>query len=138
MNSYVTDITTSPALPVPSNVAIPSSHSCNDEHTWNEIRFTEMSGFDYIYIPEEDLDKVENAEKAQSFLSGIPALSHNDYSRCIIVGYENDGLVGSVISRINCECVGGTIISVESHPLTNSPQLEFLQTLFDHSEFYFY
>ncbi len=137
MNSFVS--ATNSFAELPSSLAAPSSSPpTNSEHSWNEIRFAEMSGYDYIFLPEESISKIESAEKTQIFLEKIPALTHDDYSRCIIVGYKNNGALGLVTCRTDCECAGDLVISVSRQRLDNSPQQEFLQTLLDHSEFFFY
>lgn len=99
---------------------------------WYNLRVAEMAGFDYVFVPEDLADVLEDRQSIEDFILHTQTLLSSDVDRTILITYT--GGANSQFSRINTEWTGTYITRYTIESLHNSPQQDFITTLFSHSE----
>lgn len=123
-------------FPSTINENLVSCTSSNDEILWNEARYAEMSGLDYVFISHEQATLIRSPEQISDFVLKLPVVSGNDAKRCVLIGMSECGKYVNL--RYEVEWLEKAVRSVSLRPLQNSPQYDFVQTLYEHSEYFYF
>ncbi|WNO11387.1 hypothetical protein [Teredinibacter sp. KSP-S5-2] len=113
-----------------------ASTSSNDEILWNEARYAEMSGLDYVFISYEQAKLIRSPEQISEFVLKLPVVSGNEAKRCVLIGMSECGHYADL--RYEIEWMEKAVRSVSLRSLQNSPQYDFIQTLYEHSEYFYF
>lgn len=110
------------------------SHAYRAISEWFEIRVAEMSGFDYIFAPMHTCNKITDFITLQNFLHNIQTVIRSNPQRTILIGFTlEDGKLAEM-DRYDVEWAHELIVDCRRSSLFGSPQREFIEMLFNHSE----
>ncbi len=101
---------------------------------WYDLKVAEMSGYDYIFAPAEMYAQLADLATLQEFLLHTQTLLGSEPQRTILVGYTAKADGRKSFEKYNIEWADDTIIDSARYQLDNTPQLEFIEMLYKHSE----
>ena len=131
MNAYDTGIHDAIPLSVDGlEVFGDISDPCSE---WYDLKVAEMAGFDYVFAPADRFAQLSDLTSLQEFLLNTQTLLGSEPQRTILVGYTVNGRKKS-FEKYNLDWADDTIISCSRARIDNTPQFEFVEMLFDHSE----
>lgn len=101
---------------------------------WYDIRLAEMSGCDYVFVPHYLFAAFDEIYPLQEFLTNLEAISNTRATRARLIGYRQDSDDFMLFERIVINWAGDIALSWHKENLKHSPQLEFIDMLFQYSE----
>lgn len=101
---------------------------------WYDIRLAEMSGCDYIFVPQYLFSAFDEIYPLQEFLINLESISNTRATRAKLIGYKQDSDNLLHFERIVIDWAGDIALCWRKESLEFSPQLEFIEMLFEHSE----
>lgn len=101
---------------------------------WYHLRVTEMSGYDYVFAPDAVCRQFINTSSWQTFWVNIQTILASGKGRLILVGYWHDRYRQLHFEKYDLNWIEGEAIAWSKELLDQSPQQDFIRTLFEHSE----
>lgn len=101
---------------------------------WHDFRVAEMSGFDYIFAPENICQAFTDLKTLKDFIESIQELLYSEPERVVLVGYSKNVCGEYHFERFDINWVGDQPLSCEKQALVGTAQLEFIAMLFEHSQ----
>lgn len=101
---------------------------------WFEIRIVEMSGFDYVFAPMHLCNRITDFITLQNFLRNIQTVIRSNPQRTILIGFRLDEGKLVEMDRYDVEWAHDLVVDCRRSSLHGSPQLEFIEILYNHSE----
>ncbi len=106
----------------------------NPGSVWYHLRLAVMAGCDYLFVPEGQAHVLQCLQDYQRFVFSAQNLTGSAATRVVAVKYWHDEhqILRFEVHRL--EWAGSEIIGWSKTALEESPQLDFITTLFEHSE----
>lgn len=101
---------------------------------WYELKIAEMSGYDYVFAASNRCEGLCSLAALESFIKNLQAIIGNQAGRTILIGFGQDENAELHFERYHLQWADGFAISWHKESLDNSPQREFVELLFSHSE----
>ena len=101
---------------------------------WYDLKVAEMSGYDYIFAPAERYAQLTDLAVLEEFLIHTQTLLGSEPQRTILVGYATNPDGKKIFEKYNINWADDTITECMRCRLDNTPQLEFIEMLYKHSE----
>ncbi len=101
---------------------------------WYDLRLAEMSGYDYIFAPDAVCRQLSSLRALADFLGNIQTILGSARNRTILVSYWHDRNRKQHFEKYFLEWSDDIAIGWRKELLDESPQLDFIQMLFEHSE----
>jgi len=101
---------------------------------WHDLKLAEMSGFDYIFAPDAICYQLSSLKALTDFFSKLETILGADRSRTILISYWHDQYRQLHFEKFALEWSDEIAITWERKLLDESLQLDFISTIFDHSE----
>lgn len=110
------------------------SELTNPRSLWYDLRLAEMSGCDYVFAPDAVCRQFTQVRSMQSFYNNIQTILGSAKTRTTVIAYWHDRYRELHFERFGIVWANGVIAGFQKELLDNSPQLDFIRMLFDHSE----
>lgn len=101
---------------------------------WYDLRLAEMSGYDYVFAPDAVCRQMNSLRALSSFLGNIQTILGSPKSRTLLLSYWYDRYRERHFEKYTVEWADDIAIDWRKELLDGSPQLDFIRTLFEHSE----
>lgn len=101
---------------------------------WYDLRLAEMSGYDYVFAPDAVCRQMNSLRSLSNFLSNIQTILGSPKARTILLSYWYDRYRERHFEKYCVEWADDIAIGWRKELLDGSPQLDFIRTLFEHSE----
>lgn len=101
---------------------------------WYDLKLAEMSGSDYIFAPDAACRQLYTLRALESFLLNVHTLLGSKALRTVLVSYWHDRGRQLHFEKYHVEWANGVAINWHKELLDNSPQQEFVEVLYEHSE----
>lgn len=101
---------------------------------WYELKLAEMSGYDYVFATNKTCGELCSLTAVATFIQNLQTIIGNRAGRTILIAYERDDDAELHFERYHLQWADGFAISWHKESLDNSPQREFVELLFSHSE----
>lgn len=101
---------------------------------WYDLRLAEMSGYDYVFAPDAACRWLHSLSALENFLLNIETILNTKGSRTVLISYWHDRNQKCHFEKYRLEWADGIAISWHKELLDNSPQHDFIEMLYDHSE----
>lgn len=101
---------------------------------WSEMRCTQLSGYDYIFLSSKVNSKLASLDTLSEFVSDIYHMMQTspDRAKLFIYTYSPVGTVEFAAFEVNWK--NGEIRDFNIRPIKNMGQKEFINTIFDHGD----
>lgn len=110
-------------------------HELSDRSSlWYDLRIAEMSGYDYVFVPDAACRQLSSLHHLQKFFSNVQTILGTGPSRTVLISYWHDQQRTLHFERYNIDYTDGIALSWRKELLDNNPQMEFIHVLFEHSE----
>lgn len=130
-------------LPVPSiidHLAVEATSErllrelSDTDSIWYHLRIAEMLGCDHIFVPVQFARRLHRLGGLEQFVHDVHELTGSPLSRIVPIQYGYNA--ARILRFIRYEPVwsGGRAVAVTRKPLNHSAQLDFISTLYEHSE----
>lgn len=106
----------------------------NPGSIWYDLTVAEMSGCDYVFIPDAICRQLSNVKAIQSFLNKIQTILGSPKSRTTLISYWHDRYQLLHFERYSISWANGVAVDMDKELLDNNRQLDFIRMLFEHSE----
>lgn len=93
-----------------------------------------MSGYDYVFAPDAVCRQMNSLRALSGFLGNIQTILGSPKSRTLLLSYWYDRYRERHFEKYSVEWADDIAISWRKELLDGSPQLDFIRTLFEHSE----
>lgn len=100
---------------------------------WYDLRVAEMTGYDYVFAPSDHCEMFSCKASLQDFLLHVQTLLGSEPERTILVTYTRTR-EGIYFQRYNLDWFEDRIIDASISDLTGTPQVDFIEMLYQHSE----
>lgn len=101
---------------------------------WYDLTVAEMSGVDYIFIPQAACIELQRLPFLQIFLIKIQALLGSAKTRLTLIAYHLDGQHNLRLEKYTVRWSNGKAVQIIVEDLRNSAQYEYVKTMYEHSE----
>jgi hypothetical protein len=100
---------------------------------WRDIRFAEMSGCDYVFVPHYLFDAFDQLYPLQEFLMNFETISNIKATRAKLIGYTHYEENLFHYEKILINWAGEIALSWHKEHVSTPTQVDFLDMLFTHS-----
>lgn len=101
---------------------------------WYDLRVAEMSGYDYVFAPDAVCRQIRSISALALFLTNIQTILGSSRTRTILISYWHDRYREQHFEKYFINWSEEIAIDWRRELLDGSPQLDFIRTLFEHSE----
>ena len=101
---------------------------------WHDLRVAEMSGHDYVFVPDAACRQLNSVSTITSFLNNVQTILGSSKTRTLLIGYWHDRYREQHFEKYCVKWSNGAVMGVERELLNGSPQFDFIKMLFEHSE----
>jgi len=101
---------------------------------WYDLRVAEMSGYDYVFAPDAVCCQLGSIRSLANFLNNIQTILGSPKSRTLLISYWHDRYREQHFDKYYVEWADDIAIGWRKQSLDGSPQIDFIKTLFEHSE----
>lgn len=101
---------------------------------WYDLRIAEMSGFDYVFAPDAVCRQVNNLQTLSDFLTNIQTILGSLRTRTILISYWHDRYKELHFEKYDLKWADDIAIDWKKNLLDGTSQLDFIKTLYNHSE----
>ncbi len=106
----------------------------NTSSIWYDLKVAEMSGCDYLFVPDAICRQFSCAKSIQNFLNKIQAILGSHRTRTTVVAFWHDRYQLLHFERYSIQWSNGVAQQLQKELLDDSPQLDFIRMLYEHSE----
>jgi len=103
---------------------------CSD---WSELRFTQLSGYDYIFLSGRINSKLANKSTLNEFINDVYQITESSQERAKIFVYLDTMVGRPEFAAFHVNVVQGEVRDFHINPIKNLEQKEFIRTIFNHS-----
>lgn len=100
---------------------------------WYDLKIAEMSDCDYVFAPDAVCRQVNSLEGLSTFITNIQTILGTQ-ARTVLVSYWHDRYRELHFEKYDLEWSDDIAISWKKNLLDDSPQLDFIRTIYEHSE----
>lgn len=104
------------------------------DSVWYDLKVAEMSGCDYVFVPDAVCRQLATSKSVQIFLKKIHTILGSHKSRTVMISYWHDRYQQLHFERFNVQWTSGMVTKVSKALLDGNSQLDFIRMLFEHSE----
>lgn len=101
---------------------------------WYDLRLAEMSGYDYIFAADAVCRQLRSLSALEHFLLSIQTILGAKGPRAVLISYWHDCNQQLHFEKYRLEWAEGIAINWHKELLDNSPQQDFIEMLYEHSE----
>jgi len=101
---------------------------------WLDVRITEMSGFDYVFVPMAICDQITDFITLQEFLLNVQAVLGSEPQRTILIGFQYSKSHKLELDRYDVSWSDTLVVDCSRTSLNGAAQFEFVELLFEYSE----
>lgn len=101
---------------------------------WYHLRLAEMAGYDYIFAPEQACKHLHSLAALEAFVLNVQTILGTQGPRTILVSYRKGLGPKHHFEKYQLVWAEGISIDWRREALDNTPQQDFVQLLFEHSE----
>lgn len=100
---------------------------------WYDLRVAEMAGCDYVFAPDAVCQEFNQQESLQRFLQNILSILASGRGRLVLLSYWHDQYRQLHFEKYSFNA-SDSVTTWSKELLDQSRQLDFIRTLFEHSE----
>lgn len=101
---------------------------------WYDLRVAEMSGQDYVFVPDAVCRQLNTVRTVTNFLTNIQTILGSSKTRTLLISYWHDRYREQHFEKYRVEWIDGAVAGLRRELLDGSPQFDFIKMLFEHSE----
>lgn len=101
---------------------------------WYDLRVTEMSGYDYVFAPDAVCRQLNCTGSWQIFIGSIQTILASARGRVVLVSYWHDRYRQLHFEEHVLSWTKEKVTGWNKKLLDQTPQQDFIRTLFEHSE----
>ncbi|MFL0809256.1 MAG: hypothetical protein K6L76_02460 [Agarilytica sp.] len=101
---------------------------------WGEMRCTQLSGYDYIFLSSKVNSKLASLTTLSEFVSDIYHMMQTSPDRAKIFIYSHSPAGTTEFAAFEVTWKNGEIRDFSIRPIKNMGQKEFINTIFDHGD----
>lgn len=121
---------------IPSNTSVDHliAQLTDSTSLWHDLKLAEMSGYDYVFAPDAACRQLRNLPVLADFLASVQTILGTNGPRTILISYWHDRERQLHFEKYHVEWAEGTATDWHIELLDDSPQHDFIEMLFEHSE----
>lgn len=123
------------ALPFADPAASALLDQLNDTNSlWHHLRLAEMAGYDYLFAEEQAVEQLRSLVALEAFVLNVQMIQGTPGARTVLISYRHGAKSQLHFEKYQLVWAEGIAIDWRREALDNTPQHEFVQLLFEHSE----